>query len=116
MYRRIFASLLSTVTLSFILAYLMSAPIYHFLTITGIAYLLGGIPVSIYIDKYIKSVKIKWLVYLISGFIVGIITIIVFSLFINGGTITLSVFIFGLHGAIGSLIFLFYLLITNKMR
>lgn len=109
MARRLVVALLSTVILSVVLAYLYST-IKIFLIITGYAFLLGGIPTSMLIDKIIRKEPLKLTCYLISGFVLGVITIIIFSLLIGGGSLNLSILTFGIFGAIGS--FIFYSLLS----
>lgn len=122
--RRIIVALLSTVIFSVILAYIMytpisdrqpdtwydpfGAPIPFLLLITGAAYLLGGVLVSSLIDRYVDKEIIKLPFYLIAGFIVGVMTIM-----ISFGTIALEILWFGIYGAVGSLIF-FSFMSLNK--
>lgn len=114
--RKVYVALLSTIIFSIMLAYIMytpisdrhpdtwydsfGAPIPFLLCITGVAYLLGGIPVSLFIDKYIDKEILKLPLYLIAGFIVGVLTMM-----ISFGTFSLQMFGFGIFGATGSLIF-----------
>ncbi|MFC4404450.1 hypothetical protein [Gracilibacillus xinjiangensis] len=114
--KRLVVALLSTVIFSLVLAYMIytpvserhsntwydpfGAPVPTLLLITGLAYLLGGIPASLLIDKYVEKRIIKLPLYLSSGFIVGIITII--SSF---KTILLESLWYGIYGLVGSLIF-----------
>lgn len=122
--RRIMIALSSTVIFSIILAFIMytpisdrqsntwydplSAPLPFLLLITGAAYVLGGVPVSTLIDKYVEKAIIKLPFYILAGFIVGCITIM-----ITFGTISLEILSFGIYGATGSLIF-FILMSLNK--
>jgi len=84
--------------------------------ITGCAYLLGGIPVSFFIDKYVGNEKLKFVFYLITGFIVGFITLIIFSLLFSGGQITLHVLKYGLFGCVGAFMFFIFMLLTTKLE
>ncbi|WP_407270411.1 hypothetical protein [Radiobacillus sp. PE A8.2] len=84
-----------------------------FLPITGGAYILGGITCSILIDKWTTKNWIKFFYFIIAGFVVGILTILVFILTLsppsNGYSIDLSTIkngmIFGVYGSIGALVF-----------
>ncbi|MBM7569911.1 hypothetical protein [Aquibacillus albus] len=131
MLRRLIVSLLSTVIFSLILAYMMftpvsernpdswydsfGAPIPILLLITGLAYLVGGIPISIFIDKNVEKEIIKLIFYLIAGFIVGVLTITIVSL-LSGGPITFSFFAFGIYGSVGSSIFFIFMILTIRIK
>lgn len=122
--RRIIIALLSTIIFSMILAIIMYTPISDrhlntwydpfgawisfLLMITGVAYLLGGVPISSLIDKYVDKEIIKLPFYLMAGFLVGCITIM-----ITFATISLEILSFGIYGAVGSLIF-FTFMSLNK--
>ncbi|RSL30386.1 hypothetical protein D7Z54_26475 [Salibacterium salarium] len=131
MLRRIIVGLLSAVVFSFIIAFIMYTPVSErnpdtwydpfgsyiplLLLITGPAYLLGGVPISLFIDKYVEKAIIKLIVYLLVGFIVGIITILIFAL-LSGGPITFSVLAFGIYGSAGSFIFFIFMILTTKFE
>src|SRR5690625_3030105 len=86
--RRIIIALLSAIIFSLILSYISYTPIAErepnswyesfgsTLTVCLIfsvpAYLLGGIPISLYIDKFVKKEIIKLVFHLLGGFLVGI--------------------------------------------
>lgn len=124
--KRIIVAILSTIIFSIVLAYMMGAPVLDWhqnswyaplnawipflLLITGIPYLLGGVTASLLIDKYIDKEIIKFPFYLIAGFIVGVITVI-----ITFGTISISIemLLLGIFGTAGSLIF-FVLMLLSK--
>src|SRR5690625_2606846 len=125
--RRIIIALLSTVIYSLVLAYIMytpipdrhldtwydsfGAPLPFLLFITGAAYLIGGISASSLIDKYVDKEIIKLPIYLIAGFIVGVMTIMV-----SFSTISLELLQFGIYGAAGSLIFFIFMLLNKTFE
>src|SRR5690625_726881 len=124
--KRLVVALLSNVIYSFLLAYIMytsladrepntwyesfGAPITILLIFTGVAYLLGGIPVSLVFDKYIKKEIIKFPLYLIAGFIVGVLVIM-----ISFWTVTIDLLWFGLYGVVGSIIFFTLIVLSKKL-
>lgn len=133
--RRIIIALLSTIVSSFILAIYaytpmadrienawyesFFAPVPIFLIFNGFAYIVFAIPVSFIIDKYVHNELLKLPIYLIAGFIAGMLTIFIFFL-----TYTTELFSFGLYGVFGSIIYflmmwlskIFYPNIANHKR
>lgn len=73
------------------------------------AYLIGGVPLSILIDRRVKVPFLQMFLYLLAGFIVGILTVV-----ISFKTINLEVLYFGLYGLLAS--FIFYLLLKLMLR
>lgn len=123
--RRIIVALLSAIIFSLFLSYISYTPVVErepnswyeafgstlilFLIFSLPAYLLGGIPVSLYIDKFVKNKMIKLLLYLLGGFLVGIATIMIsFMVF------SFELFWYGLVGIFASL--LFYILLSIAKR
>ena len=114
-------SLILVVYYDFIGTWLFSGVL---LPITGGAYILGGIMCSILIDKWAKSNWLKLFYFIIAGFVVGILTILVFILTLNpptkGYAINVSTIIngviFGLHGSIGALIFYLIELLLKAVK
>lgn len=120
------AALLSTFVFSRILTffYYDSVGTGIILPIIAGAYILGGIMCSILIDKWTKSIWKKLLYFIIAGFVVGILTILVFILTLsppaNGYSMNVSTIIngviFGLHGSIGALIFYLIELLLKAVK
>ncbi|MBM7572356.1 hypothetical protein [Aquibacillus albus] len=86
------------------------------LMVIGLAYFLCGIPASMLIDKYVNKETVKMLIYLIVGFVAGILTILIFILFLGGGPITFSVLAFGIYGSAGSFIFFIFMILTTILN
>jgi hypothetical protein len=81
--------------------------------LTGTAYLLGGISCSYTINKITNVHWLKFIYFIIAGFIVGIITMLIFISTLNppsnGYSVDFSTIVgglkVGLYGSIGALIF-----------
>lgn len=127
MKRRIIVALLSTVIFSLIIAYIWYTPLSErepntwydpfgsimtiLIMFSAPAYLLGGVPISFYIDKYVEKEIIKLPIYLLSGFAVGIITIVIAAM-----AVALEVLWFGIYGSFASLIFFVLMLLTSRIK
>lgn len=125
MLNKFIAALISTFLSSIILTVLYFDALGNgfllFLSITGGVYILVGIPSSMLIDNWAESKWLKLLYFIVIGFVVGILTILVFILSLsapsNGYTLDLSTIlrgcVFGLYGSIGA--FIFYI-IENLLK
>lgn len=74
-------------------------------------YLLGGVPVSLYVDKYVKKGTFKLILYLLAGFLIGV-AIIVISFM----TIVIDVLWYGVIGLFASLLFFTLMLLTKGFK
>jgi hypothetical protein len=122
--RRVIVALLSTVVFSLILAYIdytpvserlpdtsygsFFSPIPFLIIITGVPYILGGIPISMLIDKYVDKLIVKLPLYLMGGYMVGVLNLV-----ISFETFALGMLWLGIYGVAGSLIF-FIIMTLNK--
>ncbi|WP_042145505.1 hypothetical protein [Paucisalibacillus sp. EB02] len=125
--RRVIAALLSTIVFSLILAYIdytpvseripdtsygsFISPIPFLIIITGVPYILGGIPVSILIDKYVDKFIVKLPLYLMGGYIVGVITLV-----ISFGTFSFKFLWLGIYSVAGSLIFFIIMSLNARLK
>jgi MFS family permease len=124
---RVIVALLSTFIFSLILAYIdytpvserlpdtsygsFISPIPFLIIITVVPYFLGGIPVSILIDKYVDKLIVKLPLYLMGGYIVGVITLV-----ISFGTFAIEMLWFGIYGVAGSLIFFIIMSLNARLK
>jgi len=125
--RRIIIALLSAIIFSLILSYISYTPIAErepnswyesfgsTLTVCLIfsvpAYLLGGIPISLYIDKFVKKEIIKLVFHLLGGFLVGIaMTVISFM------TVSFELLWYGVIGLFASSLFYILMLLVKKFN
>lgn len=127
MKRRVIVALLSALIFSLIFSFISYTPVAErepntwydsfsaffqvYLMFSVPAYVLGGVPVSLYVDRYVKKGIIKLLLYLLSGFFVGV-AIIVISFM----TVTLEVLWYGVVGLFASLIFFILMLLTKRLK
>lgn len=118
-------ALLSSAVSSLILSIVFNNPQFNgftlFLAITGPAYILGGISCSLLIDKFTENRWMKLIYFIIAGFIVGIITILVFISFLNGPPpeiwrAIINGIIVGLYGSVSALIFYLLELLINGLK
>jgi hypothetical protein len=119
-------ALLSAVVSSFILTIMFYNPSFGngfpiFLSITGPAYLLGGISCSLLINRFTENLWMKLIYFIIAGFIVGIITILVFISFLNSPPpeiwrAIINGIIVGLYGSVSALIFYLIELLINGLK
>ncbi|WP_176481985.1 hypothetical protein [Paucisalibacillus globulus] len=127
--RKLFIALFSTIVFSFILAYInytpvserlpdtsygsFLSPIPFLIILTGVPYILSGIPVSILIDKYVDKLIVKLPLYLIGGYLIGLITLV-----LSFGTFSLSFdFLWlGIYGVAGSLIFFIIMSLNARLK
>lgn len=133
MLKKIIAAVLSTAVSSFVLSIKMYTPLSErhpntgyesfcswlplFLVILGLAYILGGIPCSLLIDRFVKKTSMRFISYLIAGFIVGIITTLIFISFLSGPFLDFTtVLVFGLYGSLGAMVFYFLLVLLNLLK
>lgn len=125
--RRIIIALFSAIIFSLILSYISYTPIAErepnslyesfgsTLTVCFIfsvpAYLLGGIPISLYIDKFVKKEIIKLVFHLLGGFLVGIsMTVISFM------TVSFELLWYGVIGLFASSLFYILMLLAKKFN
>lgn len=128
--RKIIVAILSTIIASFILGIVfygsgLSIPesiwanALFFTMYTAPAYFLGGIPISILLDKFMKGKLILFLVYVISGFVVGILMFLVLGL-LNHTSLNQYDFepalTFGLCGALSALLFYLVMLLIDLLK
>lgn len=123
--KRIIVGLLSTLIFSIVMAYVSYTPIADqeanswyesfgslfqvYLIFSLPAYLLGGIPISLFIDKRVKKEMIKFPLYLCGGFLVGMATIgITFMV------ISFELVWYGLVGSCASLLYYVLMLLTKR--
>lgn len=125
--KRVIVALLSAIIFSIILSYISYTPISErepntwyesfgslvtvYLLFSVPAYLLGGVPVSLFIDRYVKKGIIKLLFYLIAGFFVGVATIVISFM-----TVALEVLSYGVLGLCASLLFFVLMLLTKRFE
>lgn len=131
MFNRVIGALLSTIVVSTILSIKAYNPISErkpntgyetftsyfiiFMIFVGVAYLLGGIIFSYIIDTFIENKWLKFIYYLMAGFIVGVLSIIVFILFLSGPMEdNKTVLYFGMYGSLGAGIFYIILSLLNR--
>src|SRR5690625_2094639 len=74
------------------------------------AYLLGGIPISFYVDKYVGKEMIRLPLYLVGGFLVGVAVIVISFM-----TISFEVWKYGLVGLCASFLYYVLLLVANRI-
>lgn len=132
MLKKVIVAALSTIILSIFISAWFYVPVSHrqtnvayfsdsfwsliplFMIFTAPSYFLGGIPVSILIDKYVESKVYQFILYILAGLIIGILVSIVyflsvsnsFSQFFSHPSLSI-IFGFGLYGAGGSFLFFF---------
>ncbi|WP_042142771.1 hypothetical protein [Paucisalibacillus sp. EB02] len=127
--RKVIVALFSTIVFSLILAYIdytpvserlpdtsygsFFSPIPFLIILTGVPYILGGIPVSMLIDKYVDKLIVKLPLYLMGGYIVGVITMV-----ISFGTFSFSPeFLWlGIYGVVASLIFFVIMSLNARLK
>lgn len=125
--RRVIVALLSAIIFSLILSYISYTSISErepnswygsfgslvtvYLIFSVPAYLLGGVPVSLYIDKYVKKGIIKLLFYLLAGFFVGVVTIVISAM-----AVAPEVLWYGVVGLFASLLFFVLMLLTKRFE
>ena len=127
LFKKIVIALLSAVIFSLIMSYIEYTPVPKrdpdiwytsfysfvlvFLMFSGPAYLFGVVPISLYIDKYVKREYIKLPLYLFGGFIIGIISSIIFF-----RSVTSEFWIYGVLGSFASLIFFVLMFLINRLK
>ena len=125
--RRIIVALLSAIILSLILSYISYTPIVDresniryesfgstlpvFLIFFLPAYLLGGLPISLYIDKFVEKEFIKLIFYLLGGFLAGIATIVISFM-----VISFELLWYGAVGVFASLLFYVLMLLAKRFN
>ncbi|TQS75069.1 hypothetical protein DX933_09975 [Ornithinibacillus gellani] len=125
--RRIIVALLSAMIFSLTLAYISYTPIAEreanawydsfgafiqiYLLFSVPAYLLGGVPISLYIDKYIEKGLMKLFLYLAGGFLVGVATIAISFL-----TVGLEILKYGVVGSFASLLFFVLMMLAKQIK
>src|SRR5699024_11617748 len=86
------------------------------LSLSGYIFLLGGIPASILIDKYVEKEGIKLIFYFISGFIIGMITITCILSLLGGlEAVILLAVIYVFFVLISIFLFYFFIFIILKI-
>lgn len=79
--------------------------------------MIGDIPCSLWIDRFAKGVVTKLISYLLLGLVVGIVTILIFIAFLSGQFIGAgNLFIFGVYGSVGAVIYYFFLSLLNFLN
>lgn len=125
--KRIYIALLSAIIFSLLFSYLSYTPIaarepnswYEsfgasfqvYLLFFIPAYLLGGVPISLYINKHLQSEIIKLPIYLLGGFLVGVTTILISFM-----TLGLELLKYGLVGSFASLLFYILMILTKRFN
>lgn len=125
--RRIIVALLSAIIFTLILSYISYTPVTErepntwyesfgsfvqiYLLFSVPAYLLGGVPISLYIDKHVKKGIIKLFLYLLGGFFVGVVTIVISFM-----TVALDVLKYGIVCLFASLLFFVLMLLTKRFQ
>lgn len=125
--RRIIIALLSAIIFSLVLSYISYTPIAErepnswyesfgstltlYLIFSVPAYLLGGIPISLYIDKFVEKEIIKLVLYLLGGFLVGIATIVISFM-----TVSFELLWYGVVGLFASLLFYILMLLAKRFN
>jgi uncharacterized PurR-regulated membrane protein YhhQ (DUF165 family) len=130
MKKRVLVALSSTVILSLILSLFLYTPeserrpntLYEpfgayveiILFLAGLAYFLGGIPLSIYIEKIAKKTSSKLIAYIGFGYLVGALTTLIFTMLLGGPHDIFIIFYYGLYGSLGAFIFYVGMFVSNK--
>lgn len=127
MKRRIIVALLSAIIFSLILSYISYTPIAErepntwyesfgsfvqiYLLFSIPAYLLGGVPISWYMDRQVNGGIIQLLFYLLGGFLVGIATILISFM-----TVSFELLGFGVLGLFASLLFYMLMFLAKRFN
>lgn len=115
--RRVIIALFLTVIFGLTFASMTYGSILASLSLSGYIFFCGGIPASILIDKYVEKEGIKLIFYLISGFIIGMITITCILSLLGGleAVIPLAV-MYGFYGLVGNFLFCILMFITIRFK
>lgn len=127
MLRRVIVALLAIMLFSYILAIFSYVPVgernpdtYYapfgsyipvFLMFLTPAYLLGGIPASMLIDRFVKNKGLQPLFYVLAGFMAGIFVYLIFALLVSDSVddffrgVWRHMVLFGIYGAAGAFLF-----------
>lgn len=125
--KRILIALLSAILFSLILSYISYTPlterepnsgygsfgsfIWFYLLFSIPVYLFGAIPLSFFIDKHVEKELVKLPLYVLGGFFVGIITIMISFMAIG-----LELLKYGAVGAFAGFIFFVLMWLTKRIR